>query len=640
MKNIKSLLIALCFALAAIGAQAAAPGTGSGLVAKSITYSSVDANNRPIQLSVKLYYKENEDAKFIVLNNHPTITHNDGSPTGSAPQLDAIKFMYDENALVICPDYAGFGESSQKVLHPYMCSTLTARNILDAFKASVKWYKEQTYKKWSGLSQKTYRYKFDANYYTINVGYSQGGTNTLAFQRYLETEATDADRKLVNLAGSVCGAGVYDQQVVFDTYEKMGELDYPILMLYVLQGQMEAFGETIMRNLTLEECFTPEFWAYCQNGFLKTLRDQKTNVDDLNAQLKKDGFGTFYSIMNADYADQSSKLYRTIKKTFEESNLLAEGWEPTAPIVFYHDHACNDIVVPYAETEAAMARFAGHCTYVDAIDDYGYDGTGTGLIFPLVTVKGENYFWHCAVFREEYDYSINRPGQKTCITEVEKLTNNPSYDFSDLSHRTFGARFYAQFLAECKNIRPNIVFPEYFASIQGMGTAALQDIDPVSTEQSLPVGTDGVATAGDYDRISIALPNEVAVGDPIYVNFPATVDGYTFGCNAERYHLTVVDGVATEVTPMEDFDDFEAGKTYLVVPEVAVESPVYSYTAGVRTSCLGVDAPCMIANDAIVLNYSIGDLARLVDKLNAGSYIYKLEHVGKMKNGILETENK
>lgn len=607
MKNIKSLLIALCFALAAIGAQAATvTGALTNMTKVSITYSSVNAKNQPITLSAYIYFKSNQDVSFVVLNNHPTITHADGAPSGNDPQMDAIKYMVSENALVICPDYAGFGATSQTVLHPYMCSTLTARNILDCYKAAINYVKTKGGR------------KIAANYYTVNIGYSQGGTNTLAFQRYLETEATPEDCALVNLAGSICGAGVYDQQMIFDTYAAAGTLDYPILMLYVLQGQLEAFGETIMRNLTLEECFTPEFWDYCQNGFLTKLREQKTNVDDLNAQLKKDGFGTFYSIMNADYADQSSKLYRTIKKTFEESNLLAEGWTPTAPIIFYHDKAGHDIVVPYAETEAAMTRFAGHCTYVDAIDDYKY------------SVSGVNSLWHCAVFRENLP---NQYGSASKIAEgvvmaAAAITGNESYKFSQLDHRTFGARFYAQFLSL------QLRTPKATTK----GTAATQNIDPAGVEVK-EIGTDGVVTAGDYDRISIALPNEVAAGEPIYVNFPATVDGYTFGCNAERYHLTVVDGVATEINPMEDFDDFKAGETYLVVPEVAVESPVYSYTAGVRTHCLGVDAPCMIANDAIVLNYSIGDLARLVDKLNAGSYIYKLEHVGKIKNGILETEN-
>lgn len=620
MKNLKSLLIALCFAFAAIGAQAATvTGALTNMTKVSITYSSVNAKNQPITLSAYIYFKSNQDVSFVVLNNHPTITHAEGAPSGKDPQMDAIKYMVSENALVICPDYAGFGATSQTVLHPYMCSTLTARNILDAYKAAVKYVKE------------TGKRKFATNYYTINIGYSQGGTNTLAFQRYLETEATVADRKLVNLAGSVCGAGVYDQQMIFDTYAQAESLDYPILMLYVLQGQLEAFGETIMRNLTLEECFTPEFWAYCQNGFLTKLREQKTNVDDLNAQLKKDGFGTFYRIMNAAYADHSSKLYRTIKKTFEESNLLAEGWTPIAPIIFYHDKAGNDIVVPYAETEAAMTRFAGHCTYVDAIVDYDYEGSGT----QSATSVG-NFLWHPAVFRETWNYDVRHPGQLTVMTASAILST--SYKFNDLSHRTFGARFYAQFLANCRYMRPNLTFPEYFASIKGKGTAA--SIAPESTEQSLTIGTDGKATAGDYDRISIELPNDVTAGEPIYVNFPATVDGFTFGCNAERYHLTLdADGVATEIAPMDDFDDFEAGETYLVVPEVAVESPVYSYTAGVRTHCLGVSAPCVI-DKAIVLNYSIGDLARLIDKLKAGSYIYKLEHVGKMKNGILETENK
>lgn len=627
MKNLKSLLLILCFALAAIGAKAATI-TDALLNVDSVTvkYWSVDAKNHPIELSVKFYYKNNQNVSFVVLNNHPTITHADGAPSGDKPQMEAIKYMVSENALVICPDYAGFGETSQKVLHPYMCSTLTARNILDAYKAAVKYVKE------------TGKRQFDKNYYTINIGYSQGGTNTLAFQRYLETEATDADRKLVNLAGSVCGAGVYDQQLVFDTYEQMEKLDYPILMLYVLQGQLEAFGETIMRNLTLEECFTPEFWAYCQNGFLTKLREQKTNVDDLNTQLNEDGFSTFYSIMNEAYADHSSKLYRTIKKTFEESNLLAEGWEPTAPIIFYHDKAGHDIVVPYAETTAAMEavkKMGGKCSYVDAIDDYEYDVTFKKVIIigEVATTDKENYLWHPAVFHEIWKSDTKYPLQLSVITAAA-ITGNESYKFKTYDHRTFGARFYAQFLGVRRMLRPNYAFESYYNSIKGNGSAA--SIAPVETEQSQDIAADGAANAGKYDRISIALPNEVVAGEPIYVNFPATVDGYTFGCNAERYHLTVVDGVATDIAPMDDFDNFEAGETYLVVPEVAVASPVYSYTAGVRTPCLGVDVPCMIDNEAIVLNYSIGDLARLIDKLNAGSNIYKLEHVGKMQNGILE----
>lgn len=633
MKNLKSLLIALGFALAALSLQAANPLDGLlNTKEATITYWSVDAKNRPIQLSVKLYYKDATDIKFVVLNNHPTITHAEGAPSGSDPQMEAIKYMITENALVVCPDYAGFGETSQKVLHPYMCATLTARNILDAYKASVKWIKEQTYTQ----RFKNYNYKFDPNYYTINIGYSQGGTNTLAFQRYLETEATAEDRALVNLAGSVCGAGVYDQQMVFDAYAAAETLDYPILMLYVLQGQLEAFGETTMRHLTLEECFTPEFWAYCENGFLQKVREQKTNVDDLNAQLKRDGFGTFYSIMNADYADPSSKLYRTIRKTFEESNLLADGWEPTAPIIFYHDHAGNDIVVPYAETTAAMDRFARHCTYVDAIDDYGYDGTGSGLFAPTIT--GENYLLHAAVFREYWNYDNNHPGQ-TIIMGGAAITGNASYKFSDLDHRTFGARFYAQFLAECKNIRPNVVFPDYFNSIKGKGSATSQDIVPASTEESQTIAANGTSAAGYYDRISIALPSNVKAGEPIYVQFPAKIDGYTFGASAERYHLTLdAEGVTTDIAAMDELDDFEAGETYLVIPEVSVSGPLYSYISGVRTPCLGVDAPCLLDNSAIVLNYSIGDLARLIDRLNAGSHIFRLEHATQTRNAILETK--
>lgn len=172
----------------------------------------------------------------------------------------------------------------------------------------------------------------------------------------------------MNIRGSVCGAGPYDQNIVFDVYEKgegdFASLDYPIYLLCVLQGHKQAFGESTMRKLELEDCFTPEFWAACQDkengekGFLSLLNEKNTDVDDLNTLVKNAGFTTFYKIINKDYKNSDSKVYRTIHKTLEQSNLLAGGWDPTVPIVFYHSHLDKDgnekeydIVEPYECTK-------------------------------------------------------------------------------------------------------------------------------------------------------------------------------------------------------------------------------------------------------------------------------------------------
>lgn len=550
MKNLRILFTLLCLLVASATVKAAdVTGALTNVADPKITYQSVDANNNPITLSARLYYKDNKEVAFIVLNNHPTITHNAGCPTGSAPQMEAIKYMISENALVICPDYIGFGETKGTV-HPYMCATLTARNVLDCYKAAINYVKT------------TGGRTISKDYYTINIGYSQGGAVALAFQRYLETKATEADRKLVNLAGSVCGAGPYDQNILFDEYEKMGTLDYPVLMLYVLRGHKEAFGQTTMRDLELQECFTPGFWAYYNNTLKGMMDNKEKNVDEINAAIKAAGFTTFSSIMSEDYFNHDSKVYRIIRKTLEQSNLLAAGWTPNAPITFYHDKAGHDIVVPYAETVAARTRFAGHCTYVDAIADYGYDIDYSGW-FGAATTKKENYLWHPAVFRETWGDGSKNVGQGT-IKTLAGITGNESYKFSDLDHRTFGARFYAQFLAKRAALRPKT---------SSEGTAHNTNIAPAApaNEATLAITT-SAAPATTYDKATLTLGTDIPYGSDqlTFVTFPAKVDGFWFGYNAPRYKVTLnAQGEAEAYTSMAEFDDFEPGKVYLVSPTVA-----------------------------------------------------------------------
>lgn len=429
-KTLSLLAVLLLTAISAKGANVT--GALIGATEPVITYQSVDAQNNPITLSEKIYYKKNQDVKFVVLNCHATITHDDGCPTGSAPQLEAVKYMISEGALVICPDYIGFGET-RDVVHPYMCATLTARNILDGYLAAIKYVTT------------TGGRKLASNYYTINLGYSQGGAMALAFQKYLETEATAYEQNIVRLRGSVCGAGPYDQQILFDEYEKMSTLDYPIYLYYVLRGHNEVFGNTTMNGLELKDCFTTKFWNYCQTTLKAKMDAKDTKVDDINAALKSAGFKTFYSIINANYANRNSNVYRKIKGTLAESNLLADdGWMPSHPVVFYHEKTGKDIVVPFAVTEAAMNRFGfgissprNKCSYVDAVTDYKY------------TVSGVNSLWHSAVFREHLPSKYGRASyfSESAVMAIAVFTDNESYKFSQLDHRTFGARFYAQFLS-------------------------------------------------------------------------------------------------------------------------------------------------------------------------------------------------
>ena len=338
---------------------------GCNYATVSINYESVDVHNNPITLSAVLYYPTNsgtsesniKSCNYVFLNNHATITDNASSPSGGQSAMGQLYWMTTDNALVVNPDYIGFG-GTRDVIHPYMCQTLTARNVVDCVKAAIADAKN--------------RGKLADNYYTINCGYSQGGGVTMAVARYLETEADEATQRTVNLRSSICGAGCYNQTQIFDIYEAMEDIAYPIYLPYTIQGMMQAYGEGCMRGLSLQDCFTQKF---LNSGILATLNAKTTDVDALNSQLKAAMGGKcgFYDIVNADYSDHSSALYRCLHKALAKNDLIDDDWTPKHPITFYHYN--QDEVVPYAGTTLASTKWAstGMVTFKNAeyMTDYG-----------------------------------------------------------------------------------------------------------------------------------------------------------------------------------------------------------------------------------------------------------------------------
>lgn len=344
MKHLLHTFFLLLLSFVALSA-AGATMTGAKFYESRLTYTSVDAHNRPITLSAVLYYPTQTNGtasyktiKYIFLNNHATITDDASSPSGGGSAMGQVSYMTSEDALVVCPDYIGYGDSKSAV-HPYMCQTLTARNVVDCLKAAIADAKTKT--------------TFATDYYTINCGYSQGGGVAMAVARYLETEADEATQRLINLRGSICGAGCYQQTLIFDDYEQRSSIDYPIYLPFVLQGMKEAYGESCMRDIDLADCFTPKFR---ESGILDVLNAKETDVDALNTQLKTlfGGSCNFYDIISADYRDHNSALYRAVHKALKQNNLI-DGWVPQHPITFYH--YSQDEVVPYANTSKAVEKF-------------------------------------------------------------------------------------------------------------------------------------------------------------------------------------------------------------------------------------------------------------------------------------------
>lgn len=565
MKHLLHTLFLLFLSLAALTATGATM-TGAKFYESRLTYTSVDAHNRPITLSAVLYYPTQTNGtasyktiKYIFLNNHATITDDASSPSGGGSAMGQVSYMTSEDALVVCPDYIGYGDS-QSVIHPYMCQTLTARNVVDCLKAAIADAKTKT--------------SFAANYYTINCGYSQGGGVAMAVARYLETEADEATQRLVNLRGSICGAGCYQQTLIFDDYEQRTSIDYPIYLPFVLQGMKEVYGESCMRDIDLADCFTAKFR---ESGILDVLNAKDTDVDALNTQLKTlfGGSCSFYDIISADYRDHNSALYRAIRKSLKQNDLY-DGWVPQHPITFYH--YSQDEVVPYANTSKAVETFkAAGCnvslTVKNAENITNYGAWQLAFIkYPNLQQNHRDYgtCFYLAVF----DGQLTPAAATDGFISTQAVTGPDRYDHD--CHVAADQWTLLNFPAAVDGYYFGPDAPRYKVSgkteVEGRYVLSLA---PMADDEDFLAGADYlVAPTGDVDRITsitaglatpvittdaplvsssiavIATTN--AVGDkryatlfsPFDVSVPADVEAFTATLDGSIVRLTsIADGV-------------------------------------------------------------------------------------------------
>ena len=148
---------------------------GHYVTVEKLEYWSVDANNNPILLSEQIYYNQYySNFKSVLVSNHPTTTQDAIVPTGSDPQIGEVLVMCDgdDRCLVVAPDYLGYG-TSKSTTHPYMCTTLTARNVVDGVLAAMEYVKTKKTTRSVFNGYKSENYYFDSDYYTWNVGRPQ-----------------------------------------------------------------------------------------------------------------------------------------------------------------------------------------------------------------------------------------------------------------------------------------------------------------------------------------------------------------------------------------------------------------------------------------------------------------------------------
>ena len=213
----------------------------------------------------------------LVIGCHSTITSNDQRPTnfsnlptlGEINMLALFSHLFSQNALVIVPDYEGYG-STASYPHPYCNRELTAEQVVTGAKAGLGYFESEVK-------------KMDSNWAGVAIGYSQGGAVSAGVLRYCQEHGESSLR----LKGAVCGDGPYDPLATLKRYITMDQLYMPVAPAMLLKGAIDTDPEMMAAGCNYHDFVTDQFY---QTGIFDLIATKQNTTDDIQAALLDHSF--------------------------------------------------------------------------------------------------------------------------------------------------------------------------------------------------------------------------------------------------------------------------------------------------------------------------------------------------------------
>ena len=286
-------------------------------------YESIDVDGNPITLSGKVLLPADGKIKRCILVSHFTIGSNIEAPSNSFPLEGVlVKLGY---ALIV-PDYIGYGVTVDKV-HPYLVMELTARNVLDMYKAVVPFLKE------AGCQP-----QYEDIYL---MGYSQGGATTMAVQHLIEHHDED-----IKIRRVFAGGGPYDVKATYDRFVETNVASYPCAVPIMMQGMV--VGNKL--NLDMSELMAPHIYENLDEW----VNSKRYTAKQLNELM---GSRVTSDLLTAKGMDRTSKEVSELYKAMTNNSILSYSWTPEAPV--YIMHPIDDESVPYDNAARAKTKWKG-----------------------------------------------------------------------------------------------------------------------------------------------------------------------------------------------------------------------------------------------------------------------------------------
>ena len=292
------------------------------------TYKSVDPQGNPSVESAFMAFPEQaaagKAAEGIILYNHASITSDAECPTNTTILETVLAWM---NYVLVVPDQHGFGASSSAP-QAYLNPDVAAQGAIDAYKAAVQILVDL------GVS---------CGKKVWNAGYSQGGFNAMANERYVARHPDCG----VKFERTFAGGGCYD---VPGTYESFLSGSYRNANVFAL-ASIISFNESEKLGIPYPSLLKEPVLSNYRDWFLS----KEMTSSQITAQIRLKGIS---DLLADDIIAKKGDAFDAIWKVCNRFSLAKGDWTPSASSRISIYHSTEDDIVPYSNHEAIKAHFS------------------------------------------------------------------------------------------------------------------------------------------------------------------------------------------------------------------------------------------------------------------------------------------
>lgn len=288
-------------------------------------YPSTDADGNEVTISgIIMVPSDIADGSVpcdgVVMYNHFTIGSPEDAPSQGGEGLVAPSAMLSNplkpNYIVVASDYIGYGSSISHDVS-YICGDTNGRNSLDGLLAARQLFQERN---------------IPQGKFLFNVGYSQGGTESMYAGRLTDTEAKYKD---IRFDKTFAGGGALDFEKIFKTYvenDKCEDLADVVLMIISVN---ENYHLGIPYDVIFKEPMASKAMEYFKSK-------KKSVVSEIGVTSME----RVSDVLTSEFMDFESEPAKKFMAKVKEIGVTA-GWEePDVTKNYYLAHSRHDNYVP------------------------------------------------------------------------------------------------------------------------------------------------------------------------------------------------------------------------------------------------------------------------------------------------------